>query len=248
MEATDPDGRSHAMTTVHPRKPVRLFGFLALAFASLAAGISGQSRSALDSSVADAMTEALRGPFHDTLSPSVLLGRPLPLPSASGRVDSPPGRVEGAALPVLRTPVAGIPADEEKPRHGKVFLLTTLVVAAGHAGAYYWADLCGLDVVNARSGILPATTKPRVVCPTRDEEVLAISGHLATIALAGGAAALVGRGFWKSLAGSALGFAGGLVAGVGFARMAGEDSSWASGVGGGIWILGHAAIATLFSG
>lgn len=89
------------------------------------------------------MTEALRGPFHDALSPSVLLGRPLPLPSASGRADSPPGRVGGAALPALRTPVAGIPADEEKPPHGKVFLLTTLVVAAGHAGTYYWADLCG---------------------------------------------------------------------------------------------------------
>lgn len=94
-----------------------------------------------------------------------------------------------------------------------------------------------LNVVNARSGILLATTKPRVVCPTSDEEVLAISGHLATIALEGGAAALAGRGFWKSLAGSALGFAGGLAAGTGVALMAGEDSSWASGVGGGIWIV-----------
>jgi len=69
------------------------------------------------------------------------------------------------------------------------------------------------------------------------------AGALATVTMTGGAATLSGRDVWRSLAGSALGFAGGLAALALACDESDCENAWTA-VG---FVLGHAAITTLFS-
>ena len=97
-----------------------------------------------------------------------------------------------------------------------------------------------------------AETKEDALCPTGNETVLFYTGGLATAVMTGGAATLAERGFWRFLAGSALGYAGGLAAAAGiFLAVENPDFEyWVENsvgirVGMGVLILGHAAVTGL---
>ncbi len=193
------------------------------------------------------MAEVLRSPFHGGHAPSGSPGLVLP-----------PGPVGAAASPAEQLPAARIPApagapsaEDETPSRGKVFLLTTLATAAGAAGSHYLYDRC---VLRVRDPAAPFVRPPAVsgnnynyMCPTDDEDVLVGIGVLATVTMTAGAAALAGRDFWRSLAGSALGYAGGVAAAAGTVHAV-EELRWedaAQWVVAGVYVLSHAAITTL---
>ena len=231
------------MTTNHLSRPVFLFGAVAVAAATLAAETSAQSRPTPERPLSDAMAEALRSPFRGDHAPSGSPGHFL-LPGPVGAAALPSQQPPGARIP---TPAGAPSAEDDTPSRGKVFLLTTLASAAGLAGTYYWLDWCtsGGDPPLVYSA---AGSADDVLCPTENETVLGVTGVLATVTMTGGAATLAGRGFWRSLAGSALGYAGGLAVGTGLAQACcdelGRESARNAAVVGGL-VLGHAAITTL---
>ncbi len=229
------------MTTIHLRKPVLLFGVLAAGSAALAAETSAQSRPTPERPLSGAMAEVLRGPFHGDHAPSGSPGHVL-LPDPVGVAASPAEQPPGARIPAP----AGAPSAEDDTRaRAKVFLLTALASAAGFAGSYYWSYRCTTEPPSVNSA---AGTGGDALCPTDDERVLAATGALATVTMTGGAATLAGRGFWRSLVGSALGYAGGLAVAVG-TMLAVEESGWEDAtnrVGTVVLILGHAGITTLY--
>ena len=57
------------MTTVYPGKPVLLISAISASLATLAVEGSAQPRSAPESTLSDAVAEALQGPFHGDDAP-----------------------------------------------------------------------------------------------------------------------------------------------------------------------------------
>lgn len=238
------------MTTIHLRKPVLFFGVLAASLATLAAETSAQSRPTPERALSDAMAEVLRSPFHGDHAPSGSPGHVL-LPGPVGSAASPAQQPPGARIPA---PAGAPSAENDSPSRGKVFLLTALASAAGAAGFSYVYDRCAIlrvsDPVSYPTAPFvrpPSMSGNNAMCPTDDETVLAATGVLATVTMTGGAAALAGRDFWRSLAGSALGYAGGVAAAVG-TILAVDELGWedaANWVGAGVFVLSHATITTL---
>ena len=254
------------MATIHLRKPILTLGCSFGVVATLAVETSAQSRPTPERPLSDAMAEVLRGPFHGDLAPPGSPGHDLLLSSTvsprglADRVgvgESPSPQPPGVRIPA---PAGAPSAEDGTPSRGRVFLLTTLAAAAGHAWSFYWPVRCvpgDPPLLGGPPGqfVNPAAeTKEDALCPTKNETVLFYTGGLATAMMTGGAATLAGRGFWRSLAGSALGYAGGLAAAAGI-FLAVEDPDfeyWVENrmgvrVGMGVLILGHAAITTLFS-
>ena len=255
------------MATIHLRKPILLSGAVSVSLATLAVETSAQSRPTPERPLSDAMAEALRGPFHGDLAPPGSPGHDLLLSSTA----SPRGladRVGVGASPSPQPPGVQIPApagapsaEDGTPSRGKVFLLTTLAAAAGHAWSFYWPVRCGVPGDTPLLGdpagpfVNPAAeTKEDALCPTENETVLFFTGGLATTMMTGSVATLAGRGFWRSLAGSTLGYAGGLAAAAGTFLAVDElglgwewEDATVERVGMGVLILGQAVITTLFS-
>ena len=246
------------MTTIRLRKPVLLSGAVSVSLA-LAVETSAQSRPAPEHPLSNAMAEALRSPFHSDHVPPGSPGRDL-LPSSTSSPRGPSGRVVVAASPSPQPPAGRIPArggapsaEDGAPSRGKVFLLTTLAAAAGHAWSFHWVIRCTSDPPlggPAAPFVNPAAaTGEDALCPTENGTILFVTGGLATLMMTGGVATIAGRGFWRSLAGSALGYAGGLVVGA-VLVIAGEELGWDGesvetlAIGG--VILGHASLTTLF--
>ena len=238
------------MTTIHLRKPVLLFGVFAASAATLAAETSAQSRPTPERPLSDAVAEVLRSPFHGGHAPSGSPGLVL-LPGPAGAAASPAEQLPGARIPA---PAGAPSAEDDTPSRGKVFLLATLASAAGAAGSHYLYDRCAILRVRdpVRHPAAPFVRPPAVsgnddMCPTDDETVLAATGVLAIVTMTGGAAALAGRDFWRSLAGAALGYAAGLAAAVGTILTV-EELGWedaANWVGAGVGVLSHATVTTL---
>lgn len=239
------------MITTHLRDHVLFFGAVSASLAMVAPGISAQPRPTPERPLSDAMAEALLSPFHGYHEPPGSPGRDLLLSSTAPPLEL-SGGVGVAASPAQQPPGARIPApagapsaEDGSPSRGKVFLLTTLTAAAGHAWSLYWPVLCNPGDPPLVNPV--AATGEDALCPTKNEAVLFLTGGLATVMMTGGAAKLAGRGFWRSLAGSALGYAGGLTAAYGLGRTSAE-LGWESGVNpvamGGL-ILGHSALTTL---
>lgn len=253
------------MATIHLRKPILTLGCSFGVVATLAVETSAQSRPTPERPLSDAMAEALRGPFHGDLAPpgspghDLLLSStvsPLGLADRVGVGESPSPQPPGVRIPA---PAGAPSAEDGTPSRGRVFLLTTLAAAAGHAWSFYWFDRCAVVPGDAPLGgpagpfVNPAAaTKEDTLCPTDNEGVLFFTGGIATTMVTGGAATLAGRGFWRSLAGSTLGYAGGLAAFAGTSLTVEElgldwEDATVHRVGMGVLILGHAAITTLFS-
>lgn len=230
------------MTTFNRRKPVVLLGAASASLAMLSAETIAQPRAGPERPLAEAITQVLRGPFHGghAPAPSELWGQRFSLP-AVGSATSLPDHVRFVPVSAPGTPNVPVPAADDTPSRGKMFLLTTLAAAVGNFGTFYGLPLC-----------MTATLAPGEVCVLDDDDVLLIAGHLATVAMTGGAAALEGGGFWWSQAASALGFAGGALSVVGIQLMGysippkGFDIPNAVLVG--VLSLGHAAITTLIVG
>jgi len=231
------------MATVDLRKPVFLFGAVWVSWATLTAEISAQARAALESgSLSDAVAEVLRSPFFSNRLPQDMDSDRL-LHSAT--VD-PPG-VSGHAGPAaLQT--APSPATNDVLSRGKVFLLGTLASAAGILGTAYWYDSCDFFQViePLRGGGDRPGVKDPALCPDEEGIVLG-TGFLLTVALTAVPAGLK-HGFGRSLLGSSLGMAGGMLALIAVASTdVGEHVNIPEWVGVGLVSLTHAGITTLIA-
>jgi len=225
---------------IHPRQPVLLFTAAAVLLAVGASGISAQRPSTLERPLSDAVSEALRSSFHSAPEPPGSL--PLLVPTPVVPLSATSARTGPVASPKSRSPDIQVPPAAE-PSRGKMFLLTALSAAAGYGGTLYWVDRCnGLAV---RDPVLPPRSSPPpandVLCPTDSEGVMFVTGWLATITVTTGAATLAGGGFGRSLAGSALGLAGGWLTAGGV----GSDLPIEAVVG--LMALAHAGVTTLIA-
>lgn len=224
------------MTAMNLRTPVVLFCGVSAALAALAAETSAQPGSAPGQSLSDAIAEALHTPFHDGHALAGLGDQRFQLPAVGPRAGLPghaglaPSSVPGVPAPVV----------DDTPSRAKMFLLTTLAAAAGHFGTYYGIPLCRT-----------ASLRPGEGCLLDDDTIPLLIGGLATVAMTGGAAALAGGSFWRSQAGSALGWVGGGLSAAGIQVMGeliqgtGFEMSYAAILG--VFSLGHAAITTLIA-
>ena len=229
--------------------------------ATLAVEGSAQPRSAPESTLSDAVAEALQGPFHGDDAPPGLNGNGLFLPAATPLVAS--SRDVGLAVSLaLRSPSQEVPVTDNAPSRGKVLLWTTLAAAVGYVGAVQWEEWCtpSRDVgryddrrYDPRANLFGSERHQGLqdfLCPDNSDNAILI-GFLATIPMTGGAATLAGSGFGRSLVGSALGFGGGVAALVGIQligdRMQPKDFYVSDAVVVGVLSLTHAAIATLIA-
>lgn len=251
------------MATTHLRKPILFSGAVWASLATLGVELSAQLRPTPERPLSDAMAEALQSPFHGDRAPpgspghDFLLSSTAPPRELSGRVGaaaSPSPQPLDARIPA---PVGAPSAEDGTFSRGDVFLLTTLTAAVGHALSLYWSVWC-TDVVTPLGGPAApfanpaAATKGGALCAPGKGTALFLTGGLATVMMTGGVATLAGRDFWRSLAGSAVGYAGGLVAAAALAAAAGlelpcercGESSGNAFVMGGL-ILGHSALTTL---
>jgi len=221
------------MITVQLRRPVFLAGTVSASLAMLSVETIAQPRSGPERPLSVAIAQAKLGPFHGGhafAEPGDQRFRLLTV----GSVASSPDRAGLAPSSAPGTPHVGFPAVDGIPSRDRVFLWTTLAAVVGYAGTIYGLPLCRT-----------ATLRPGEVCVLSDDTVPVVAGFLATIAMTGGAAALAGSGFWRSQAGSALGFVGGVLGVVGI-QLIGFDLS--DEVRLGVLALGHAAITTLIAG
>ena len=206
----------------------------------LAAETTAQPRSGPGWPLSHAVAQALLSPFHGGHAPGEQRD-PRSRLSAAGSAAGSPDHAGLVPSSAPGTPNIDVSAVDDTPSRGRVFLLATVGAAAGHYGTYYGFPLCR----TAKLG-------PHEACPLDDDDVMLFAGHLATIAMTGGAAKLAGRSFWRSQAGSALGFAGGVASLVGIQLLGEEirprDFNLSDPVLLGILSLGHAAITTLIAG
>lgn len=248
------------MATIRLRRHTILRG--SALWASLAAFFSVEAAAqpwpAPEHPLSEAVAEALQSPLHGDRAPPGSPGHDL-LPSSTAYPRALPGRAGVAALlspqpPGARIPVpAGAPSAEDgTPSRGKVFLLTTLTAAAGHAWTFYWSGQCAGGDPPFGGPAAPfanpaAATEENALCPTDNETALFLTGGLATVMMTGGVATLAGRDLWRSLAGSALGYAVGLAAANRLELVCDEECGESARTGlflGGL-ILGHSALTTL---
>jgi len=181
--------------------------------------------------LSEAVAEALRSPFHSDHAAAGPGGGRLLVATAAPALHLHAGST--GSPHALGAPV---PATGNAPSQGMVFLSATLASAAGISGTMWMVDRCNRsNVVNLASQRDPPDgPEPRWVprgvdgtpalCP--GDTVLLLTGYLATVAMTGGAAKLVGAGLWRSLIGSALGLTGGALGSIATAqwvdRLAGD--------------------------
>ena len=187
------------------------------------------------------MAEALRSPFHGDRPPSVSPGHVL-LAGPVGAVPS----------PAPQPPGTRVPAPATAPSDGKVFLSTVIAAAVGYFGTFYVADLCEPAPGRWDGGSNPwglQGSQQDRLCSFDDEEVLR-TGFLATIPVVASGAWMVGSGFFRSLLGSALGFAGGMgalfaVSEIGDWIQLDGDFEMPEGAAAAVLSLAHATVTTL---
>ena len=229
------------MTTVHFRKPVLFFGAISASFATLAVETSAQPRSAPERPLSDAVSEALRSPFHADHAAPGPRGQRLLLPVA-GSLLALPTHIGLAALPASLAPSGQVRAPDRPPSDNKVFLLSILGAAAGYFGTLQLVEVCEPEPGRYDFGGYQDREKRQAIC-VLDGDTILQWGFLATVPMTAGAAMLAGSGFRRSLLGSALGFAGGvLLAGY---LMAPDDMS--DGAVAGVLSLAHATITTVIA-
>lgn len=230
------------MTTIHPRKPVLLFGAVSVTAATLAVETAAQSRPTPEVFLSDAMAEVLRSPFHADHAPSGSLGLVL-LPGPVGAVPSPAPQPPGTRVPATAT----------APSDGKVFVSTAVAAAVGYFGTFHVAELCEPEPGRWDGGSNPWDPREsehrHIQCSADDSQILRM-GFLATIPVVASGAWLVGSGFPRSLLGSALGFAGGMGALFAVSEMGDwigleGDFEIPKGAAAAVLTLAHAAVTTV---
>ncbi len=221
------------MTRTHPCKPVLLFGALSVSLAAPAAKAEGQPRSVPERPLSAAIAEALGSPFHGDRVPTRSGGHGLLASSA---------HIGTASSPAPLPPSDRTGAGAHKPSQGKVFVLTAFTTVASGLGVRYWYSWCNPPVVNLNAGGVKERVGDNVICP--DDDVMNVVSPLVVITATAGANKLVGNGFWRSWAGSALGLAGGAFMMVGAAEAL-DPPDW---VLTGVLIVTHAWTTTLIAG
>ncbi|MDE2762786.1 MAG: hypothetical protein OXQ94_18155 [Gemmatimonadota bacterium] len=232
------------MTTIHLRKPVLRFGAVSVTAATLAAETSAQPGSPPESPLSDAMDEALQSPLHRELAHVGPGGQRLLLPPAVPSLTS--GSHAGlAASPALLFAGGQVATADDAPSHAEVFLWTALSAAAGHYFTLRVHDWCKSYPGVGQAGRYDYGTgfgwQPnRSACRVSPNFIMTV-GILGTIPLTGGAANLAGMDLGRSVLGSALGTAGGVLA----ALFVPDGVSSKAGMG--VLTLTHATVATLFA-
>lgn len=164
--------------------------------------------------LSEAVAEALRSPFHSGHAAAGPGGGRLLVAAAA-----PALHLHAGPMGSPRASGALVPATGNAPSQGTVFLWATLASAAGIGGTMWMVDWCEsqpgvVNLVSQRDP--PPWPEPRWVSSGGDgtpalcagDTVLLLTGYVATVAMTGGAAKLVGAGLWRSMIGSALGLTG----------------------------------------
>ncbi len=227
------------MTRIHPCKPVLFFGALSVSLAAPAAKAEGQPRSIPERPLSAAIAEALGSPFHGDRVLTRSGGHGL-LASSAASLSAPSAHIGPAVSPKPVPPSDRTGAD--KPSQGEVFVLTAITTVASGLGVRYWYSWCNPPVVNLNAGGVKEWVGDNVICP--DDDVMNVVSPLVVITGTAGANKLVGNGFWRSWAGSALGLAGGAFMMVGAAEAL-DPPDW---VLTGVLIVTHAWTTTLIAG
>ena len=144
-------------------------------------------------------------------------------------------------------PSGRIPAADNAPSRGKVFWLSTMASAAGVVGTLLWVESFGYFGELDQAGFDGGGQGPGnhdVLCP-EGGGIVGATGLPGTIALTAGGGKLAGSGFGRSLAGSAIGVAGGWLTFVSamFATV-GEVPLW---VGASPFSLAHGGVTALIA-
>lgn len=230
------------MTNVHLRKPVLLFDTVAVPFAAFAAEISAQPGSPPESYLSDAMAEALQSPLHGQHAHAGPGGQRLLVRSAVPPLTSRPHAGQAASA-ASRSAGGQVAAADDAPPHAEVFLWTALSAAAGHYLTLHVHDWCESNGGVGRAGRYDTGFRwqhNRSACRASPNLVMTV-GILGTIPLTGGAANLAGTDFGRSVLGSALGTAAGVLA----TLFVPDGVSSKAGMG--VLTLTHATVATLFA-
>lgn len=229
------------MTTVHPCKPVLLLGALSVSLAAPAPRAEGQPRSAPERPLSAAIAEALGSPFHGDRLLTQSGGHGL-LASSAASLPGSPTHVGPAPPPAPVPPSAQAGAGADRPSQGKVFVLAAITSLASGMGVIHWYERCDPPIVTLHnSGDVREWVEDNVICP--DKDIMNVVGPLVVITTTAGASKLAGNGFVSSLAGSALGFAGGVLMAFGAGNSL-EPPNW---VLGGVIILTHAWMTMLIA-
>ncbi|MDE2762859.1 MAG: hypothetical protein OXQ94_01915 [Gemmatimonadota bacterium] len=226
------------MTNVHLRKPVLLFGTVAVPFAAFASEISAQPGSPPESPLSDAMAEVLQSPLHGQHAHAGPGGQRLLVRSAVPPLTSRP-HAGLAGSRASRFAGGQVAAADDAPPHAKVFLWTALSAAAGHYFTLRVHDWCESNRdVGRYAGF--RWQPNRSACQVRPNFIMTV-GILGTIPLTGGAANLAGTDFGRSVLGSALGTTAGVLA----TLFVPDGVSSKAGMG--VLTFTHATVATLFA-
>ena len=191
---------------------------LLLALAPLAAETSAQSRSTPKRPLSDAVAEVLRSPFHDYRAPLGLGGSGLLLPTvayprgAQGRWDLAPSWSTG--LPNTEP----LPAEAQSPPN-RPFGLTVFAAIGSHIATALFLRCQSYDpgryTGSGRPGVIgmPTVGGASLCGPLQTSSDWVEDGFLLLVPTmtTAGAATLSGRGFVKSVGGSALGYLGSLL-------------------------------------
>ena len=220
------------------RMPGFLFGAVSASLATFAVESSAQARAGLESPLSHAVAEALRSPFHGDHLPHGLRESRLLL---SATVH--PSGVSSHAGPAA-SQTAPSPATDDARSLGKVFLLSTLASVAGVLGTWYWWHSCEYDYVIQTLGTV-RWAENHALCP-EEAGIVAATGILATVTMTAVPAGLQ-RGFGRSLMGSSLGFAGGVLALYVLESSAIGEHFDRMGLRVGLFPLTHAGITTLIA-
>ncbi|MDE2762858.1 MAG: hypothetical protein OXQ94_01920 [Gemmatimonadota bacterium] len=229
------------MTVIHPCRPILLFGALPVSLGAPAAQVEGQPRSVPERPLSAAIAEALGSPFHGDRVLTRSGGHGL-LGSSAASLSASSAHIGTASSPAPVPEGDRTGAGADKPSQGKVFVLTAIATVACGLGVGYWYSWCHPPVRNLNAGGVKEWVGDNVICP--DEDVMNVVSPLVVMTATAGANKLVGNGFWRSLAGSALGLAGGAFMMVGAAESL-DPPDW---VLGGVMILTHAWTTTLITG
>ena len=234
------------MISVHCIRRAFLSCALPVAISLLAAGTSAQSRSSPTQQLSDAVAEVLRSPFHSDDAPFGLGGTGLLLPvaahpsQAQGRAN--PATVWSTGLPATEAP----PAEAESPPN-RPFGLTVFAAIGSHVATAlflrcqdgHYGDP-GRYTGSGRPGVIswPPVESGNLCGPLQTSSDWIEGGFLLLVPTmtTAGAATLSGRGFVKSVGGSALGYLGSLLFYKGMAEVADTRSIHDLVIP--VWILG----------
>lgn len=246
------------MNTFRFLKPIVLLTVLVGSVAALAPETSAQSRSVPEGKLTDAITEAMRSPFHVHRAHLGPLDPGLPL-SAVGF----PSTAQGPPIGLSRgLPNTSAPPQEVKPSSDRLVGMATFGAVASHLATAYFLRCQGVPGERfVDPGRYTGTGWPGVTgvppgaggmgCPFfEDYSGLVGSGFLLLVPplATAGAATLGGSGFLRAVGGSALGFAGSLLF---YKGMTGLTRGTLSGLPIPMWFLGgfmHGVTTAYLSG